>query len=1067
MPKNPEIKSVLVIGSGPITIGQACEFDYSGVQALRALREEGVRIILANSNPATVMTDPQLADRTYIEPLSVSFLSKIIEREKPDALLPTMGGQTALNLSLQLADRGILERYGVQLIGASVKAIRLGEDRELFRNLMTESGLDTCRGGFAHSMQEARVIAEEVGFPIIIRPSFTLGGTGGGIAEDMTMFEEIAARGLAASPNSQILVEESIIGWKEFEFEVIRDQADNAIIVCSIENIDAMGIHTGDSMTVAPAQTLNDEEYQRLRDISLRVLRLVGVDTGGSNVQFAVDPLSDRTVVVEMNPRVSRSSALASKATGYPIAKVATKLALGYRLDELENEITKVTPASFEPALDYVVVKIPRWAFEKFPAADATLTTQMKSVGEVMSMGRGFKQALQKAVQSLEVGWESITSDIEVSLEGLEKGLRVPNWQRLRYIAIAFRQGMSLERVAELTRIDGWFLAHIHELVGLAKALAEQPEDFELLRNAKEWGFSDRELARICKTSERDIRRLAEPIPYAFHAVDTCAGEFPAVTPYLYGTYGESSDIKPLEGPKVVIFGSGPNRIGQGIEFDYCCVQAVWGFQKSGFKAIMVNCNPETVSTDFDLADRLYFEPLTLECVLKILEFEQPDGVIVGFGGQTALNLAGPLHELGYPIIGTSYDAIELAEDRERFSELLNRLGIRQAEHGIAFGREQAKKTADRIGYPVMVRPSFVLGGRAMAVVFDETELDQAISDALKAAPNQPILVDRFLDDALEFDVDAVCDGKEVMIAGVMQHIEEAGIHSGDSSCVLPPVLINERVIEELERQAEVLAFELGVSGLINIQFAIHQDDIYVIEANPRCSRTVPFAAKAIGFPVAEIAARVMSGSTLAELDVPLRPKPLMWHVKSPVFPFTKLLGEDPITGPEMKSTGEVMGSSHSLGNAFAKAYRATGAKLPRNGIAFVSVAERDKSSLVDVARGLYQLGFELMATRGTAAHLRDRGLNVIDVAKVHEGTPNIVDQIRSGDVKLIINTPVGRESHHDDRYIRFEAMKAEVPCVTTISAACAVVAAIRAVKSERLDVYALQDNTRLRTVRE
>jgi len=1061
MPKRDDIRSVLLIGSGPITIGQACEFDYSGVQAARALKEEGVRVILVNSNPATVMTDPEMADRTYIEPLTPSFLTRIIQKEKPDALLPTMGGQTALNLAVALHERGVLAREGVRLIGASIEAITLGEDRQRFRDLMTANGLDTCRGGFAHNMDEARRIFDEVGLPVIIRPSFTLGGAGGGVAFSRESFEEIAHAGLEASPSSQILIEESIIGWKEFELEVIRDRADNAIVICSIENLDPMGVHTGDSITVAPAQTLTDHELQRLRDMSLQILRLVGVETGGSNVQFAVDPRSDRVVVVEMNPRVSRSSALASKATGYPIAKVAAKLALGYTLDELRNEITKITPASFEPSLDYLVVKFPRWAFEKFPLAEATLTTQMKSVGEAMAIGRGFKEAFLKAVQSLDQGRDLLGQPGQAPPEDLIERLRRPNWRRIRDIFIALRAGMGIDAVQRHTRMDPWFLAHFRDIVALEKALRQtgfDNLDEAALAQAKRWGFGDERLASVLGVSEKAVRQRCASLPYGYKAVDTCAGEFPAETPYLYGVAGEESDVAPLPGPKVAIIGSGPNRIGQGIEFDYCCVKAVAGFQQQGLRTIMINCNPETVSTDFDVADRLYFEPLTLERVLRVLHFEKPEFVAVAFGGQTPLNLTPGIAAAGFRIIGTSETVIDLAEDRESFAKAVARVGLRQPEHRIARTAEEALASSRALGYPLMVRPSFVLGGRAMSIVFNDLDLAASLEAALEAAPTQDIFIDRFLDDAIEMDVDALSDGEDIMIAGVMQHIEEAGVHSGDSSCVLPPALLTPRQIEEVREASRALARELGVIGLLNVQLAYWNDALYVIEANPRCSRTVPFAAKATGLPLAELAARVMAGAKLRDLGVPLDPEPMMWHVKSPVFPFNKFPGEDSVLGPEMKSTGEVMGNALTFGNAFAKAYRATGYKLPKSGVAFISVNEGDKSASLDIARGLYQLGFDLIATGGTARFLRGAGLTVTPVKKRHEGSPNIVDLIERREVDLIINTPVGREGHVDDRYIRRAAMLYGVPCQTTLSASRALVHAIRSIKAERLSVHCLQD---------
>ncbi len=1061
MPRRSDIHSVLLIGSGPIMIGQACEFDYSGVQAIGALKEEGIRVILVNSNPATVMTDPSMADRTYIEPLTPSFIEKIIELEKPDALLPTMGGQTALNLSIELHERGVLAKHGVRLIGASVEAIILGEDRQKFRDLMTANGLETCRGGFAHTMDEAREIQREIGYPLIIRPSFTLGGSGGGVANNLEEFETICDRGLAASPTSQILIEESIIGWKEFELEVIRDCADNSIVVCSIENLDAMGVHTGDSITVAPAQTLTDREIQKLRDISLQVLRLVGVETGGSNVQFALDPKSDRIVVVEMNPRVSRSSALASKATGYPIAKVATKLALGYTLDELRNQITQVTPASFEPSLDYVVVKFPRWAFEKFPRAETTLSTQMKSVGEVMSIGRSFKEAFLKAVQSLEQGKHYLGRISDTLPDNLVAELRVPSWQRIRAIFRALRAGMGIDAVYKHTHIDPWFLQHFRELADMERRLfghtVETLPD-QLLWRAKRMGFSDEQVAGAMGVSEDEVAARTSGMLYGYKAVDTCAGEFPAQTPYLYGTWGEESEIAPLEGPKVAIIGSGPNRIGQGIEFDYCCVQAVNGFRKQGLKTIMINCNPETVSTDFDVADRLFFEPLTLERVLRVLAFEQPDAVALGFGGQTPLNLAKPLAQRGYKILGIQADAIDLVEDRERFAGVVDQVGLKQPVNRTANSAEQARRMAGELGYPLMVRPSFVLGGRAMSIVFDDDDLERSLALAMAAVPNQPIYMDRFLDDGIEVDVDALCDGTDVCIAGIMQHIEETGIHSGDSSCVLPSPLLSEEQQQELRDATRSLARRLNVVGMLNVQYAIWNHELYIIEANPRCSRTVPFAAKAIGLPLAELAARVSVGAKLADLGVPLEPEPVMWHVKSPVFPFNKFPGEDSLLGPEMKSTGEVMGNALTFGNAFAKAYRATGFKLPKSGRAFISLNRRDKPAALELARSIYQLGFDLIATVGTGEYLREHGLEVTILRKRYEGSPNIIDYIERREIALVINTPIGKESHHDDRYIRLACTRYQIPCLTTLSAARALVQAIRAIKSERLTVHCLQD---------
>ncbi len=1101
MPKRTDLKKILIIGAGPIVIGQACEFDYSGVQACKALREEGYEIVLINSNPATIMTDPEMAHRTYIEPITPAVVEKIIERERPDALLPTMGGQTALNIAVALAESGVLEKYGVELIGARLPAIRKAEDRELFKKAMEKIGLETPMGGFATSKEQAYELLEKVGFPAILRPAFTLGGTGGGIAYNREEFTDLITRGLEASPIKQVLVEESVIGWKEFELEVMRDTKDNVVIVCSIENLDPMGIHTGDSITVAPAQTLTDKEYQIMRDASLKIIREIGVDTGGSNIQFGVNPENGRMVVIEMNPRVSRSSALASKATGFAIAKIAAKLAVGYTLDELTNDITRATPASFEPTIDYVVVKFPRFAFEKFPQADATLTTQMKSVGEAMAIGRTFKESFQKALRSLEIdryGLESLR-DRDADAEDIRRKISVPNWERLWYVADGFRAGMTVNDVFNLSKIDPWFLHQIKQIIDREKELKElgsrvltdkTPSLDHPLRRAKEYGFSDRRLARLLTASEdtvRKVRRELGIIP-VFKTVDTCAAEFEAKTPYLYSTYekpfykiqdskfkiqnalnveseilnsaagGAECEANPTDRRKIVILGGGPNRIGQGIEFDYCCVHAAFALKEDGFETIMVNCNPETVSTDYDTADRLYFEPLTLEDVLHIIDREKPLGVIVQFGGQTPLKLAAPLEKEGVRILGTSPDSIDRAEDRKRFKELLEKLGLLQAESGTAVSCDEAVDAANRIGYPVMVRPSYVLGGRAMEIAYDEEGIRNYMSRAVKASPDRPVLVDKYLEDAIEIDVDAISDGKTVVVAGLMEHIEEAGVHSGDSACSLPPFSLPPDIIREIDCQTRALALELGVVGLMNIQFAVKEGKVYVLEVNPRASRTVPFVSKAIGVPLAKLAARLMAGKTLAELGFTKEVKIKHVSVKEAVFPFAKFPGVDTLLGPEMKSTGEVMGIDADFGMAFAKSQIAAGNPMPVSGRVFLSVKDKDKAGLLEVAQGLEKAGFSIVATRGTADYLRKRGITVETVNKVAEGQPHIVDRITDMRVDLVINTVSGAQAQKDSYSIRRTTLMKGVPYFTTLSAARAAVRGIAAIKKNLLQVKSLQE---------
>ena len=1053
MPKRTDIESILIIGAGPIIIGQACEFDYSGAQACKALREEGYRVILVNSNPATIMTDPEMADVTYIEPITWPMVAKIIERERPDALLPTMGGQTALNCALDLAREGVLSKFDVELIGASKKAIDKAEDREKFKAAMTRIGLGSARSGIAHSLEQALEVQASVGFPCVLRPSFTLGGTGGGIAYNKDEFVDMVKRGLAMSPTHELLIEESLLGWKEFEMEVVRDRKDNCIIVCSIENLDPMGVHTGDSITVAPAQTLTDKEYQIMRDASIAVLREIGVDTGGSNVQFAIDPKDGRMVVIEMNPRVSRSSALASKATGFPIAKVAAKLAVGYTLDELANDITGgATPASFEPTIDYVVTKVPRFAFEKFRQADDRLTTQMKSVGEVMAIGRTFQESLQKALRGLEVGVDGFNLK-SVDPDKIGDELAYPRGERLWYVADAFGIGMTLEELHGYTRIDPWFLAQIKEIVDLElrleqRALAELTR--EEMRELKRKGFADRRLAHLLKSSEAEVRarRHALGVRPVFKRVDTCAAEFATRTAYMYSTYEDECEAEPSGRKKVMVLGGGPNRIGQGIEFDYCCVHAAMALREDGFETIMVNCNPETVSTDYDTSDRLYFEPLTLEDVLEIVHVEKPWGVIVQYGGQTPLKLARDLERNGVPIIGTSPDMIDMAEDRERFQQMLNRLGLKQPPNRTARTEAAALAAAEEIGYPLVVRPSYVLGGRAMEIVHAPQDLERYMREAVKVSNDSPVLLDRFLNDAIEVDVDAISDGREVLIGGIMEHIEQAGVHSGDSACSLPPYSLSAALQDELRRQTVAMAKGLSVVGLMNVQFAIQNGTVYVLEVNPRASRTVPYVSKATGRPLAKIAARCMVGRSLAEQGVAGEIVPPYFSVKEAVFPFIKFPGVDTILGPEMKSTGEVMGVGESFGEAFVKSQLAAGVKLPTSGRVFVSVRNGDKPRAVETARMLDELGFQIVATRGTAAALAAAGIPVTAVNKVAEGRPHIVDMLKNDEIAMVVNTVEEKKSAiHDSYVIRRAALNDQVPTFTTIAGARAAVIGMKAMR--------------------
>jgi carbamoyl-phosphate synthase large subunit len=1058
VPRDASIGSVLVIGSGPIVIGQACEFDYSGTQAVKALRAEGIRVSLVNSNPATIMTDPEYADRTYVEPLTPEVLEAILERERPDAVLPTVGGQTALNLAVTLSQRGVFDRLGIRLIGASRRAVEVGEDRRLFKEAMGRIGLDVPRSCFARTLEEAREALEETGLPAVIRPSFTLGGTGGGIAYNAEEFEDVASRGLDLSPVHEILVEESVIGWKEYELEVMRDRADNFVVVCSIENFDPMGIHTGDSVTVAPAQTLTDREYQAMRDAARSIIREVGVETGGSNIQFAVDPQSGRLVVIEMNPRVSRSSALASKATGFPIAKIAALLAIGYRLDEIQNDITRVTPASFEPVLDYVVVKIPRWAFEKFRDASPRLGTQMKSVGEVMAIGRTFKEALQKGLRGLETGQGFGGRELDDAR--IREKLLTPDPDRILYVKRALELGWKHADVHRMTGIDMWFLDQIQQIADMKERLTA-PADAATMLAAKRMGFSDARLAALSGTTESEVRarREKQGIRPVYKRVDTCAAEFESHTPYLYSTYEEECEAAPTDRRKIMILGSGPNRIGQGIEFDYCCCHGSFAFREEGFETIMVNCNPETVSTDYDTSDRLYFEPLTFEDVMNIVERERPEGVVIQFGGQTPLRLALPLHRAGVPILGTSPDAIDLAEDRRRFSVLLDELEIPQPKSGTATSLEEAKAVAARVGYPVLVRPSYVLGGRAMAIVYDASHLEEYVREAVRTSPEHPILIDRFLEHAVELDVDAVADGERVVIGGILQHIEEAGIHSGDSCAVIPTFGVAERHLAVIRDATRRLGLRLGVRGLMNVQFAIQKDVVYVLEVNPRASRTVPFISKATGIPLAKVAARVLAGRSLAEQGITEDLEVDRFFIKAPVFPFLKFPGADILLGPEMKSTGEVMGISKHFGTAFAKALAAAGSEIPTSGTAFVSVNDHDKEALLPIAGALHALGFSLLATRGTAAFLEGRGVPCEMIYKVNEGRPHVVDRIKSRGIDLVINTPLGEASFYDDGAIRKNAILYGVLCLTTITAAAATVEAIRSLRSrEKIEVISLQE---------
>ena len=1077
MPKRTDIKSILVIGAGPIIIGQACEFDYSGTQACKALREEGYRITLVNSNPATIMTDPEFADATYVEPITPEMVAKIIEKERPDALLPTMGGQTALNTALALYDDGTLEKYGVQMIGANADAIRKAEDRLLFRDAMTKIGLESPRSGIAYTVEEALRVMDEVGLPVIIRPSFTMGGTGGGIAYHREEFVEIVTRGIEASPVNEVLIEELVLGWKEFEMEVVRDKADNCIIICSIENIDPMGIHTGDSITVAPALTLTDKEYQIMRNASIAVLREIGVETGGSNVQFAVNPENGRLVIIEMNPRVSRSSALASKATGFPIAKVAAKLAVGYTLDELKNDITQVTPASFEPTIDYVVTKIPRFTFEKFPGAQRLLTTAMKSVGEAMAIGRSFPESLQKALRSMETG---LTGLDEVEIPGLDwsaperdkvlAALAAPTPDRLLVVAQAMRVGFSIEDIHFITKYEPWFLRQIKSIVDAETQVKTSglPMTVDGLSRLKSMGFSDARLAKLTGQKPAEIANLRRSIGVTpvFKRIDTCAAEFEALTPYMYSTYEAALDgaveceLNPTDKEKIIILGGGPNRIGQGIEFDYCCVHAAFALSAAGFETIMVNCNPETVSTDYDTSDRLYFEPLTEEDVIELVRVEQRNGkvkgVIVQFGGQTPLKLAKALEVAGIPILGTTPDAIDLAEDRERFQVLLGKLGLRQPRNGIATSFEQSKRIAEEIGFPVVIRPSYVLGGRAMEIVQDMASLERYMREAVTVSGESPVLIDSYLKNAIEVDVDALADQKTAFVAGIMEHIEEAGIHSGDSACSLPPYSLQKDVIAEIERQTVKLAKGLGVVGLMNVQFAIQNGDIYVLEVNPRASRTVPFVSKAVGIPLAKIASRVMAGEPLADFNLSLRTVDHI-AVKEAVFPFARFPGVDILLGPEMRSTGEVMGIDTSFGRAFAKSQIAGGVMLPMSGRVFISVKDQDKPLIVDLARQMIELGFEILATRGTHRFLKDKGLEVTHVNKVLEGRPNIVDIMKNGDVDLLFNTTEGAQAITDSAELRRTALLNKIPYYTTISGARAACLAIASMKTDSLDVATLQ----------
>ncbi|MBW2558738.1 MAG: carbamoyl-phosphate synthase large subunit [Deltaproteobacteria bacterium] len=1066
MPKRTDLKKILIIGSGPIVIGQACEFDYSGTQACKALAEEGYEIVLLNSNPATIMTDPEMTDRTYIEPITVDIIEKILEKERPQAVLATIGGQTALNVAVEAAEKGIFEKYDVEMIGADLAAIKMAEDRDKFRTAMEEIGLNVPKSEVAHSMEKAWEIAGDLGFPLVIRPSFTLGGTGGSLVYNDEEFEGLSSNGIEQSMIGEILIEESVLGWKEYELEVMRDQQDNVVIICSIENFDAMGVHTGDSITVAPAQTLTDREYQYLRNASIAVIRKIGVATGGSNIQFAVDPETGRVVVIEMNPRVSRSSALASKATGFPIAKIAAKLAVGYSLDEIPNDITKQTPASFEPTIDYCVVKIPRFAFEKFPGVEDTLTISMKSVGETMAIGRTFKEALQKGLRGLETGRNGFDYKFNKKLESehVNTMLARPTPERLFYIKQAIRMGMSMDHIAELTRIDPWFLSNIQEIMDMEREIETCREDenipAKILRSAKRFGFSDRQIGDIIGMTEFEVRAIREKngITPVYKLVDTCAAEFEAYTPYYYSTYEEEDESRGGDTKKVMIIGGGPNRIGQGIEFDYCCVHASMALRELGYETIMVNSNPETVSTDYDISDRLYFEPLTLEDVLNIVNTEKPEGVIVQLGGQTPLNLALPLARNGVKILGTPPEAIDRAEDRRLFKEMADMLGVKQPENDTALSFEEAEEIAERIGYPVLIRPSYVLGGRAMAVVWSRADLRGFVEEAFDASPDHPILIDKFLEDAIEVDVDAVSDGMDVVIGGIMEHIEHAGIHSGDSAMVLPAYSLSEKMLSEIREKTKSMALELGVRGLLNIQFAVKGDDLYILEVNPRASRTVPFISKATGFPLAKIATKVMVGQTLWEQGITEDPEIRYFSVKESVLPFNRFYGADILLGPEMKSTGEVMGIDPDLGIAFAKSQLAAGQMVPDSGKVFISVKDYDKHAAIDIGKQFADLGFEILSTPGTAKKLLANGVAVTQLPRLDEGRPNVLDYIKNKDVQLLINTPSGPKPRRDEIRIRSAAVSRNIPVVTTISGAKAMVNAVSALRVRELIVRPLQE---------
>jgi len=1064
VPKRNDIKKILLIGSGPIIISQACEFDYSGTQACKALREEGYEVVLVNSNPATIMTDPEMADRTYVEPITPEAVEKIIDRERPDALLPTLGGQTGLNTAVALAESGVLKKYNVEMIGASLEVIHKAEDREKFRHAIEKIGLRMPRSGFARSMNDVLKIAEDIGFPIIVRASFTLGGTGSGVAYNREELVEIAKAGLDASMISEVMIEESVLGWKEYELEVMRDKADNVVIICSIENFDAMGVHTGESITVAPAQTLTDREYQNMRDAAIAIMREIGVETGGSNVQFAVHPQTGEMIVVEMNPRVSRSSALASKATGFPIAKIAAKLAVGYTLDEIPNDITRETMASFEPTIDYCVVKIPRWTFEKFPQAEDFLTTSMKSVGETMAIGRTFKESLQKAIRSLEIGRfglsQTLPEDVPDKKEFLKGKLIKPNSLRLFYIAAAIQNGMSVETLYPLTKIDPWFLHQIREIVDAEKELKESKPCVELLLEAKKLGFSDKALASFWKKTELEIRlwREQEKIIPVYKLVDTCAAEFEAYTPYYYSTYETENETRPSEKRKVAIIGGGPNRIGQGIEFDYCCVHASFALREEGVESIMINSNPETVSTDYDTSDKLFFEPVTLEDVLHILQTEKPEGVIAQFGGQTPLNLAKGLEAAGINIMGTSPDSIDRAENRDRFQEIVTKLNLNQPDNDTARDVKKALKAAARIGYPVLVRPSYVLGGRSMEIVYDDETLKSFMEKALLVSPEHPILIDKFLEDAVEIDVDAISDGETTVVAGIMEHIEEAGIHSGDSACILPPMTISADILQLIQKQTKMLAKELNVVGLMNIQYAVKDGKLYVLEVNPRASRTIPFVSKAIGVPLAKLATKVMLGKSLKELGFTQAPEPKHISVKEAVFPFNRFPEVDILLGPEMKSTGEVMGIDQSFGMAFAKSQMAAGFKMPTQGTVFISVNDYHKDKIITVAEAFQKAGFKILATRGTALYLLEHGIGAGVVLKISEGRPHIVDYIKNGDIQIVINTSIGRKSSGDAYHIRHSALIYNILYTTTVAGARALAESTTVMKERKWQVRSLQE---------